>query len=118
MKKKFLLLALIIAVTQLAKAQVNTVAGSVKDEKGNPLHFVFVGDSQYRNATFSDSFFWFDFDQISAAVIGSSASRLPCAAAAKDSAMPVAWSAPTMRRRPASQWLTSVAATPRKPTMG
>jgi hypothetical protein len=55
MKKKFLLLALIIAVTQLAKAQVNTVAGSVKDEKGNPLHFVFVGDSQYRNATFSDS---------------------------------------------------------------
>src|ERR1700710_728105 len=55
MKKTFLLLALIIAVTQLAKAQINTVTGSVKDEKGNPLHFVFVGDSKYKNATFSDS---------------------------------------------------------------
>src|ERR1700712_2560961 len=55
MKKTFLLLALIIALAQLTKAQTNTVTGSVKDEKGAPLHYVFVGDSQYRNATFSDS---------------------------------------------------------------
>ena len=57
-------------------------------------------------------------DQISAAVIGSSASRFPCAAAARDSGALVAWCASTMRIRPASQRLISVAAMPRKPTRG
>ncbi len=46
---------LFIATAQLIKAQTNTVSGSVKDEKGTPLHFVFVGDSESKNAVLSDS---------------------------------------------------------------
>ncbi len=46
---------LIITAAQVIKAQTNIVSGSVRDEKGNPLHFVFVEDRQYKNASFSDS---------------------------------------------------------------
>src|ERR1700761_6865482 len=55
MKKSFLMCLLLISTAQLIKAQTNTVSGSVKDEKGTPLHFVFVGDSESKNAVLSDS---------------------------------------------------------------
>jgi hypothetical protein len=55
MKKSFLMCLLLIATAQLIEAQTSAVTGSIKDEKGNPLHFVFVGDSEYKNAVFSDS---------------------------------------------------------------
>jgi hypothetical protein len=54
MKKTFTGI-LLMAIAQFASAQVNTATGSVKDDKGNPLHFVFVFDSQYNNAAFSDA---------------------------------------------------------------
>jgi hypothetical protein len=46
---------LIITTLHIAKAQTGTASGSVKDGKGNPLHFVFVGDEQYKEAAYSDS---------------------------------------------------------------
>jgi hypothetical protein len=55
MKKAFLIWLLIIATAQIVAAQSNIVSGSVKDEKGNPLHFVFVVDNQYKNAAYTDS---------------------------------------------------------------
>lgn len=54
MKKTLFMWLLTIVTAQVASAQTNAT-GSVKDEKGNPLHFVFVGDSQYKNAAYSDS---------------------------------------------------------------
>src|SRR5476651_2438632 len=54
--KKFLVICLLLATaSQLTQAQNTTATGSVKDDKGNPLHNVFVGDMQYKTATFSDS---------------------------------------------------------------
>ena len=54
--RKFLLICLLFATaSQLTKAQNTTATGSVKDDKGNPLHFVFVADMQNKTATFSDS---------------------------------------------------------------
>src|SRR5581483_237562 len=53
---KFLLSALLIlATTQIIKAQSNTITGSVQDETGKLLHFVYVGDSNHKNAVFTDS---------------------------------------------------------------
>ncbi len=46
---------LIIAATQITKAQNNTINGSVQDETGRLLHFVHIGDSKHKNAVFSDS---------------------------------------------------------------
>jgi hypothetical protein len=40
---------------QITQAQISTVTGSVKNEKGNPLHFVFIVDGQYKDAAYSDS---------------------------------------------------------------
>jgi hypothetical protein len=54
MKKPYLLLLLMIATLHIVKAQTN-VTGSVKDDKGTPLHYVFIEDTQYKIATFSDS---------------------------------------------------------------
>jgi hypothetical protein len=54
--KKFLLICLLfVTASQLTKAQNTTATGSVKDDKGSPLHNVFVADMQYKTATFSDS---------------------------------------------------------------
>ncbi len=55
MAKIFFMCLLFLTTAQMTKAQTNTATGSVKDEKGNPLHFVFVEDSQYNNAVYSDS---------------------------------------------------------------
>jgi len=46
---------LLFATVQVTKAQVNSITGSVTNEKGNPMHDVFVADDQYKNATFTDS---------------------------------------------------------------
>jgi hypothetical protein len=53
--KKIYLALFVIFVTNTLKAQDNTVLGSVQDETGKPLHFVFVEDSKYETAVFSDS---------------------------------------------------------------
>lgn len=55
MKKTFLIGLLLILTTLITNAQTNTVTGSVKDEQGNPLHYVFVLDEQAKNAVFTDS---------------------------------------------------------------
>src|ERR1700744_1427507 len=55
MKKAFFLCLLLIAAAQLTKAQTTNATGSVKDDKGSPLHFVFISDDQYKNAAFTDS---------------------------------------------------------------
>jgi hypothetical protein len=54
MKLSIPFLLLSFAVTQLANAQT-TASGTVKDDKGNPLHFVFIEDGEHNLATFSDS---------------------------------------------------------------
>ncbi|MGZ3834286.1 MAG: carboxypeptidase-like regulatory domain-containing protein [Mucilaginibacter sp.] len=55
MKRHFLMLLLIITAAQVATAQITTITGSVQDDKGNPLHFVFVGDGQYKEGAYTDS---------------------------------------------------------------
>ncbi|MBS1519585.1 MAG: carboxypeptidase regulatory-like domain-containing protein [Bacteroidetes bacterium] len=54
MKYSILFLLLTFAIAQMASAQT-TVSGTIKDEKGSPLHFVFIEDAGYKLATFSDS---------------------------------------------------------------
>jgi hypothetical protein len=55
MKKIFSICLLLLATVQLTKAQTNNITGTVKDEQGNPLHFVFVHDNRSKNAAFTDS---------------------------------------------------------------
>src|ERR1700676_1873600 len=55
MKKIFFIFFLLFITIPLVKAQTITAAGTVKDEKGNPVSFAFLSDKKYRNATFSDS---------------------------------------------------------------
>jgi hypothetical protein len=55
MRKIFFMCLLLIIMAQLTKAQTATVIGSVKDDKGNPLHYVFVLDAQAKSATYTDS---------------------------------------------------------------
>ena len=53
---KFLFSALLIIFTiQITNAQNNTITGSVQDETGKLLHFVYVGDNKNKEAVFSDS---------------------------------------------------------------
>lgn len=55
MKKIFPMCLLLFVAIQIAKAQSIDVTGNVKDEQGNPLHFVFIQDSQSKKVTFTDS---------------------------------------------------------------
>lgn len=55
MKKNFFLLPLVVITAQLASAQTTNIVGTIKDEKGNPLHYVFVGNIHDKNATYTDS---------------------------------------------------------------
>jgi hypothetical protein len=55
MKKIFFICLLLIAIAFVTYGQTNTITGMVKDEQGNPLHFVFVGDMQNKYAVFTDS---------------------------------------------------------------
>lgn len=45
----------VLAATSSATAQTYIVTGLIKDDKGNPIHFVFVHDNNYMEATFTDS---------------------------------------------------------------
>jgi len=53
--KKILMSLLLLSATQLINAQTKAVSGSVKDDKGNPLRYVFILDAQYKDAALSDS---------------------------------------------------------------
>src|SRR5579863_10133846 len=55
MNKIISILLLFIAATQVTQAQTNIASGSVRDQSGKPLHFVFVGDAQNKNAVFTDT---------------------------------------------------------------
>lgn len=56
MKKTYLICLLLSATAFITNAQTNNaITGTVKDEQGNPLHFVFVGDMQNKYAVFTDS---------------------------------------------------------------
>jgi hypothetical protein len=53
--KKLVLFCVLIFAAYIAESQT-TITGSVKDNKGNPLHFVFVGNNnEDKVATFTDS---------------------------------------------------------------
>jgi hypothetical protein len=53
---KILFAALLMAgITQVVKAQTNTITGTVQDEEGRLLHYVYVNDGKYHNAVLSDS---------------------------------------------------------------
>ncbi len=55
MKKTLFICMLLFATVQVTKAQLYSIAGSVTNEKGNPMHDVFVADDLYKSATFTDS---------------------------------------------------------------
>jgi len=54
--KKILFLGLLAAIAvQTTSAQTTNIIGTVKDEKGNPLQYVYVMDEPAKTATFTDS---------------------------------------------------------------
>lgn len=54
--KRYLFFSLLLAgFAGLAQAQTVTVTGTVKSTEGDPLHFAFVQDKQYKHGTFTDS---------------------------------------------------------------
>ncbi len=55
MKKIFSIFLILFVAVQIVKAQSTDITGSVKDEQGNPLHFVFIQDSQSKKVMFTDS---------------------------------------------------------------
>lgn len=55
MKRTFLSCLLALSAAQIASAQITSIVGSVKDDKGTPLRYVFVLDAQYKNAALTDS---------------------------------------------------------------
>lgn len=55
MKKIFSVCLVIMTMAQIAQSQTNNITGTVKNQQGNPLHFVFVHDQKSTNATFTDS---------------------------------------------------------------
>lgn len=55
MKKNILILLLLTFILGSAKAQTITATGSVRDAKGNPLHYAFVQDKKAKNGTYTDS---------------------------------------------------------------
>lgn len=55
MKKIFFICLLSSVAAQFVFAQTSNIIGTVKDEKGNPLHFVFVGNVNEKIAAYTDS---------------------------------------------------------------
>ncbi len=55
MKKAFPICIVLIMSAVLAKAQSITVTGTVKNEQGGPIHYVFVEDNQGKTGAFTDS---------------------------------------------------------------
>jgi hypothetical protein len=53
--KKICLIAVFSLACITLKAQTGTVTGTVKSDKGDPLHYVFVLDDQDKTAAFTDS---------------------------------------------------------------
>ena len=53
--KVYSILILFVLCVISAKAQTTDVSGTVKDDQGQPVHFVFVKDSQSKSSTFTDS---------------------------------------------------------------
>ena len=53
MRKIFFISLLTSVTAQFVSAQ--NIVGTVRDEKGNPLHFVFVGNIHDKNVTYTDS---------------------------------------------------------------
>jgi len=55
MKKIFSIFLILFVSLQITKAQTTDITGNVKDDQGNPLHFVFIQDSQSKKVAFTDS---------------------------------------------------------------
>jgi len=55
MKTPYFLWLFLLAAISAATAQTHIVTGLVKDNKGSPIHFAFVNDNNYKEATFTDS---------------------------------------------------------------
>lgn len=55
MKTPYFSWLFLLAAISTAAAQTHIVTGLVKDNKGNPIHFVFVSDNNYKEASFTDS---------------------------------------------------------------
>lgn len=55
MKKVFLVCLSLFTLTQVTKAQTNTITGKIKDDQGSPIRYVFIHDTQSTRATFTDS---------------------------------------------------------------
>lgn len=55
MKRSISFIALLTFILSAAEAQTIAVTGTVKDAKGNPLHYAFVQDKKLKNSTYTDS---------------------------------------------------------------
>jgi len=55
MRKFFLVCLSLFTLTQVTKAQTNTITGTIKDDQGSPIRYVFIHDTQSTRATFTDS---------------------------------------------------------------
>lgn len=55
MKKALFVFVSMLMIAQTALSQTSNISGIVKNQQGNPLHFVFVHDQKSVNATFTDS---------------------------------------------------------------
>ena len=55
MKKSMCFALLMVCVIGFVRAQTITATGIVKSSDGDPLHFAFVQDKQYKHGTFTDS---------------------------------------------------------------
>jgi hypothetical protein len=55
MKKSVFFTLLMACIMGLVQAQTITTTGTVKSSDGDPLHFAFVQDKQYKHGTFTDS---------------------------------------------------------------
>jgi hypothetical protein len=53
--KKIFFLVLMLPLAQAIFAQTINVSGTVRDKQGDPIHFAFVQDIQYKYATYTDS---------------------------------------------------------------
>jgi hypothetical protein len=59
--KKITLFSLLVLISAMSFAQTATVSGTVTDQKGTPVPFAFIYDSQLPYATYSDSTGGFSF---------------------------------------------------------
>jgi len=55
MKKIFSICMILFVSVQITKYQTSNITGTVTNQQGTPLHFVFVHDQKSTNATFTDS---------------------------------------------------------------